>query len=84
MFYPTTITQKWQMTIPKGVRLLLGWQEPGEALIEVVDKKKKLLRLSKKPSFLELAGTLPAKNKRGKKIDILKTRDYMEKHYERL
>lgn len=84
MLYPTTITQKWQMTIPKKVRDLLGLKDPGEALLEVVDKKKKVLKLVKKPSFLDLAGTLPAKNKKGKKIDVLKTREYMEKHYQRI
>lgn len=84
MMQTTTITQKWQMTIPKTVRDFLGLEKPGEVLIEVVDSKDKLIRLKKKISFLSLAGSLPAKNKKGERLDVIRIRDYLEKNYRRL
>lgn len=84
MLQPTTITQKWQMTLPKKIRDQLGFRDPGAFLLEVVDEKRKLLKIKKKPSFMDLAGSIPAKNKKGRNIDKLDIREYMEKTYKRL
>ena len=83
MFQATTITSKWQMTLPKKVRESLGLKEPGAFLVDVVDRKKKLIRIKKKKSILDLAGSIPLRNKKGKKLNVLKIRDMMEKNYER-
>ncbi len=54
-------------------------------LTKIIQKeRKKLLEITEKPIFLKMAGSLPAKNKEGKKIEILKLRDHMEKNYERV
>lgn len=82
MLQSTTITQKWQMTLPKNIRDLLKIKKPGSFLLEVVDRKEKLIKIRRKASFLELAGSIPAKYKKGKNIDRLDIRDYMEKNYE--
>lgn len=83
MLQATTITQKWQMTIPKGIREILGLTDPGRFVIEVVDKKEKLIRIKKRPTFLALAGSLPAKNKDGQELEVEKVRDIMENAYKR-
>ena len=81
MQYPTTITSKWQMTLPKAARKLLDITSPGRVLLDV-DSKKKIMAVKKVPSFLALAGTfIPKKHKN---VSVLKARDYMEKHYERV
>lgn len=84
MIQTTTITQKWQMTLPKKIRILLGLKKPGAFLLEVVDKKEKLIKLKESPSILALAGSIPAKYKKGKNIDKLDLGEYMEKNYERI
>jgi len=81
MFYPTTITSKWQMTIPKQVRETLGLKRQGRVVIGV-EPAKKSFTIHQPPSIFDLAGTFTPKDKR-KIIDAVKIRDYMEKHYER-
>jgi len=81
MLYPTTITSKWQMTLPKGVRGMLGIRKPGKTFIRV-DEKKQVIAVVQPPSIFDLAGTFTPKNKK-KIMNAVKTRDYMEKHYER-
>lgn len=83
MLVTTTITQKWQMTLPKDIRQFLGIKKPGQVTVEVVDLQRKLLRIQKRSSFLKMAGILPAKNKKGQTLDVLKIRDLMEKEYSR-
>ena len=83
MLQTTTITQKWQMTLPKKIRDFLDLKDPGIFLLEVVNKKEKLIKIKKKPNFLSLAGSLSAKNKRGQRLDIVKIRDYIEENYVR-
>lgn len=80
MLYPTTITEKWQMTIPKQVRKTLGLTRTGRVVIAVEPKRKAFI-IHQPPSILELAGTL--KPKRNRHVDVLKAREYMERHYER-
>ncbi|OGD54823.1 hypothetical protein A3J78_00800 [Candidatus Beckwithbacteria bacterium RBG_13_35_6] len=80
MIQSTTITQKWQMTLPKQIREALGFFTPGRVVLEVVDKKEKLLKIKKEPDILELAGFLkPVKGK-----SVLKAREVMEKTYQRI
>lgn len=78
MLYPTTITNKWQMTIPDAARKLLGLNETGKVLIEVKAKEKSF-QIKKTPTIFQLAGTF----KPAKKISALRTRELLEKHYER-
>lgn len=84
MLQTTTLTQKWQMTLPKEIREFLGFKKPGPVLLELVDKKNKLIRIEKKQSFLNLAASLPAKNKSGKRLNPVKIRAEMEKSYTRV
>lgn len=79
MLIPTTITSKWQMTIPLAVRLALSLDKPGKVLLEV-EKKQKKIKITKPVDFYDLAGSLKPK----KIINAVAIRDYMEKHYERV
>lgn len=79
MLIPTTITSKWQMTIPLAVRLALSLDKPGKFLLEV-EKKKGRIKITKPVDILSLAGTFKPK----KVINAVAIRDYMEKHYERV
>lgn len=79
MLYPTTITDKWQMTIPDAARKLLGLNETGKVFIEVKVKENSF-QIKKSPTIFQLAGTF----KPTKKISALKTREILEKHYERV
>lgn len=80
MLYPTTITSKWQMTLPKEARKMLGLEKTGKVFLSV-DKKKKFFTVTQVKSIFDLAGTF--KPKRHKGVSVLKAREYMEKHYER-
>lgn len=82
MLYPTTITEKWQMTIPKAVRTSLGLTRTGRVVI-AVEPKRKAFMISQPPSILDLAGTFTPKDKR-KIIDAVKARDLLETSYERV
>ena len=79
----TTLTQKWQMTLPKEVREVLGLKKPGKVQL-LIDRKEKTIKIKTKPSFLKLAGILPSKNFKGERLDLSKVRDYLEKAYQRL
>lgn len=78
MLIPTTITSKWQMTIPRAARLSLGLDKPGKVLLEVEKKMGKLL-IRKPVDIFSLAGTFKPK----KTINAVKIREMMEKSYER-
>ena len=79
MMQTTTITKKWQMTLPKKIRDLIGITNPGAFLIEVVDKKEKIIKVKKTLDILDLAGSF--KTVKGK--SVLKAREEMEKSYRR-
>lgn len=81
MLYPTTITSKWQMTLPKAARKVLDIKSTGRVML-YVDPKKKIMTVKKNPSFLDLGGTFVPKNNKG--VSVLKAREYMESHYERV
>lgn len=82
MLYPTTITAKWQMTIPKQVRKTLGLKRQGRVVI-AVEPIKKSFTIHQPPSILELAGTFTPKDKR-KIINAVKARELLETSYERV
>ena len=76
MFYPVTITSKWQMTLPKHVRELFNIDKPGKVFVEI-DQKQKAIRVNKPISFLQLAGTLkPEKVKNALTLRKLLTSSY--------
>jgi len=79
MAYQTTITKKGQITIPKEIREILKLKE-GEKLEVEVEKKEEIIKLRRLPDILEIAGTFKPK----KKVNVLRAREYMEKHYERV
>lgn len=74
MDIPTTITKKWQMTIPLAVRQALSLDRPGKVLLEV-EKEEKKIKIKKPVDFFALAGTFRPK----KPINAVKIRDLMEK-----
>ncbi|MBI5620341.1 hypothetical protein HY949_01005 [Candidatus Gottesmanbacteria bacterium] len=80
MLYPTTITEKWQMTIPKAVRKSLGLTRTGRVVI-AVEPKRKAFMISQPPSLFDLAGTFTPRRNKG--VSVLKAREWMERHYER-
>ena len=80
MIYHTTLTQKWQMTIPKHVRNVLGLTRPGRIVV-AVEPKRKAFMIEQPPSILILRVHLRQRTK--KIINAVKIRDYMETHYER-
>mgnify|MGYP001613696973 FL=1 len=79
MTYQTTITRKGQITIPKEMRVALHLKEGKKIFLELEPQKKKIW-IASHPDITELAGTFRTK----KKIDVVKAREYMEKHYERV
>lgn len=79
--YHTTLTKKWQMTIPKQVRKALGLTHPGRIVVGV-EPKRKAFMINQPPSLFDLAGTFTPKDKR-KIIDAVKTREFFETRYER-
>jgi len=78
MLYPVSLTQKWQMTLPKDVRRLFDIDKPGKVLIEVSEKKN-TITIKKTPSIFDLAGTFVPR----RKINAVKTRSVFESAYER-
>ena len=81
MIVSTSITSKWQMTIPKAVRRAIGLKRPGKVVL-TVEPQRKAFRIDQPPSLLDLAGKFTPKDKR-KIINAVRIREYMETHYER-
>lgn len=70
--YPTTITQKGQVTIPVTIRRLLNLKA-GDQVRFLVDKKKEVkIKPAKRFSIMSLYGSLKPKIKYAKKDDIYK------------
>lgn len=80
MIYHTTITRKWQMTIPKQVRKTLGLTRPGRVVI-AVEPKRKAFMIDQPPSIFDFAQNY--KPKRNQHVDVMKAREYFEQHYGR-
>ena len=82
--FQTTVTKKWQVTLPKQVRKLLKIVKPGKYRIKInPDTKAIYLIPIKKDPLLNLSGKLKPPKINGKKIDIVKIRDIMETQYAR-
>jgi AbrB family looped-hinge helix DNA binding protein len=79
MTYQTTITRKGQITIPKEIREILKLEE-GRRLDVEFERKKKVIKIRPAPDILDLAGTF----KMRRRINVLRAREIMEKHYERV
>lgn len=78
MAYFTTITKKGQITIPKPIRDALELKTTDKILVEIPPKGG-VIMVKPVEDFLEVAEKIRVK----KKIDPLKTRELMEKMYER-
>ncbi len=77
MTYATSVTKKFQMTLPKEVRNALN-VAPGQKRITVIDAKRGIIRIDPVPDIMSISGMFKAP--KGK--NALKAREYMEKHYE--
>lgn len=80
MKYHTTITQKWQMTIPKHVRKVLGLTHPGRISV-AVEPKRKAFMIEQLPSIFDFAEKFHPK--RNRNVNVMKAREYFEQHYGR-
>lgn len=78
MLIQTTITSKWQMTIPLAIRKALLLDKPGKVLLEI-EKEEGKIKIKKPVNFFDLAGTFKPK----KPVNAVKIRDMMENSYER-
>ena len=79
MTYQTTITRKGQITIPKEIRDVLRLTKNKKLIVDF-EKGKGEIRIKPSYDFLEVVKGIKVK----KKMDVVKAREYMEKHYERV
>ncbi len=81
MTYSTTatLTSKWQFTLKKAIREIIGIKEQGKIKI-TVDKKKKTLKIEPAVDIMDLGGYIKPK---GKIEDAVKLREIMESNYKR-
>lgn len=71
------ITSKWQIHIPKAARKILGLKKPGKLELKV--NKDKIILTSSKKSILDYAGKYHyLLNKKTRKINLDKIRDYID------
>lgn len=80
MTYTSTVTQKGQVQIPKKIRDALKIEPYGKVELELVDKQV-IVKPTK--DILEMGGFLNTKVK-GKNLNALKAREYMQNHYRRV
>lgn len=95
MLYNTTITKKWQMTIPKEVRHKINILKPGKLILQVNKDNNNdfLIKIIKSPddshNISELNGILNKSYKKlnpilRQKINKLDPRSIFEKNYQRV
>ena len=70
-----SITNKWQIHIPKSLRGTLGLDKPGKVTIKAVDGK--IIITPAKSTIMQYAGKLHEKYNK-KKINIDKVRDLID------
>lgn len=70
-----SITNKWQLHIPKAARKALKLSKPGK--VEIKTENNKLILTPIKSKILQMAGKYQ-KYTKGKKIDLDKIRDYVD------
>lgn len=72
-----SVTSKWQIHIPKDARKVFGLKKPG--MVNIKAKKGQIVITPRKNSILDLAGKYHyLLNKKTKKININKIRDYID------
>lgn len=72
-----SVTSKWQIHIPKDARKVFGLKKPG--MVNIKAKKGQIVITPRKKSILDLAGKYHyLLNKKTKKININKIRDYID------
>ena len=70
------VTSRWQIHIPKKMRLVLGKKKPG--VVNIKAKKGKLEITPQKESILDLAGKFHKYYLKNKHINIDRIRDYID------
>lgn len=70
-----SITNRWQIHIPKAARKILKLTKPGR--IEIMSKGNKLVLTPVENKILKMAGKYE-KYARGKKINLDRIRDYID------
>ncbi len=78
MSYATTLTSKGQITIPKIIRNVLKLGEHNKLLVRLREQEREIV-ITAPRDFLSFAKSLKIK----RKINPVKAREWMEKHYER-
>ena len=81
MTYQATVTRKGQVTLPKAIRDALNLPQTGGRVFIDYDKKSNSAAIRSIPDFLEVARSLRPRINSG--IDPIKSREFMEKNYER-
>lgn len=76
MTYQTTITKKGQITVPKPFRDALHLTKNKKLMIDFEERKGEI-RIKPAHDFLEVARSIKVR----RKMDVVKAREYMEKHY---
>ena len=79
MEYAVPISKKGQITLPKELRDSVGITLQNLVL---VSQEGSYLRVSKALDILDFAGSV--KTPPGRSKDVVKAREYMETHYERV
>jgi AbrB family looped-hinge helix DNA binding protein len=79
MTYRTSITSKGQIAIPKEFRDHLQLRPSTRLIVELGSHGREIV-IKPPVDFMEFARNIKVK----KKIDPVKAREYMEKHYERV
>lgn len=70
-----SITNKWQIHIPKSARKALNLTKPGR--VEIKTEQNKLILIPVESRILQMAGKYE-KYTKGKKVDLDKIRDYID------
>lgn len=78
MTYQTTITKKGQITIPKVFRDRLRLDKFRKVVVEMGSQGQSL-RVKPAADFLAVVRKIRVKNR----TNVLRAREFMEKHYER-
>lgn len=81
MEYAVPISKKGQITLPKKLRDSVGITLKNLVLIS---QEGSYLKVSKTKDILDLAGSVKAPADKSSLEGILKAREYMETHYERV
>ena len=70
------LTSRWQLYIPKEMRIVLGAKNPGSVQLKTF--KNKLVVTAKKSRILSLAGKYHKYYLRHKNVNVNRIRDYID------